>query len=227
MARFESEQKKAILEAAVKVFADKGWKGATIRLVGRKAGVNSALMYYYFENKSVLFEECIRLVLEGFLESLQAGGRRFRDGRDRVRFLVDGILDYFLKWPERGQLMSIALDYHPELFGRVLTRFASSKVLTPLIILQDGMKKGEIQSLHPVHAWWAIMGVCRFSLHMHGVLKHLNRRVMPFEVPDMSARRETIVDLLSHGLCSAEKRVRTEKIGKAISQSRKARQVKP
>ena len=217
MARYESEQKKAILKAAVGVFAEKGWKGATIRLVGRKAGVNSALMYYYFENKQTLFEESIWLVLEGFLESLQAGDQRFKDGRDRIRFLVNGILDYFMQYPERGQLMSIALDYHPELFGRALAKFARSKVLTPLVILQDGMKKGELQSIHPVHAWWAIMGVCRFSLHMHGVLKHLDRRVMPFDVPDMATQREAIVNLLSHGLCSAEKRVRTEKVGKAIS----------
>lgn len=153
-----------------------------------------------FENKRMLFEECIRLVLEGFLESLQANDQRFKDGRDRISFLVNGILDYFMQSPERGQLMSIALDYHPELFGRVLVQFARSKVLTPLVILQDGMKKREIQSIHPVHAWWAIMGVCRFSLHMHGVLKHLDRRVMPFDVPDMATQREAIVNLLSHGL---------------------------
>ena len=211
MARFESEQKKGILKAAVVVFAEKGWKGATIRLVGRKAGVNSALMYYDFENKQTLFEESIWLVLEGFLESLQAGDQRFKDGRDRVLFLVNGILDYFMQYPERGQLMSIALDYHPALFGRALAKFARSKVLTPLVILQEGMKKGELQSLHPVHAWWAIMGVCRFSLHMHGVLKHLDRRVIPFDVPDMATQREVIVNLLSHGLCSAEKESRLKK----------------
>ena len=67
MSRLNSKQRHAILEAAVAVFAATGLDGATIRMVGRKAGVNSALIYYYFENKEQLFEEAIRMVADDFL----------------------------------------------------------------------------------------------------------------------------------------------------------------
>ena len=45
--RFESEQRALILDAAVRTFAEKGYKGATISGLGNAAKVNSALLYYY------------------------------------------------------------------------------------------------------------------------------------------------------------------------------------
>ena len=93
MGRYNSSQKHAILEAAVVVFAEKGLEGATIRLVGQKAGVNSALIYYYFENKQKLFEEAIRMVFSDFLMMLDSHKKHFENARARIDFLVNGIFD--------------------------------------------------------------------------------------------------------------------------------------
>lgn len=66
--RFESEQKTRLLDTAVRIFGEKGYQGATIRGLGRAARVNSALLYYYYENKHNLFMESIRMILRGFLD---------------------------------------------------------------------------------------------------------------------------------------------------------------
>jgi AcrR family transcriptional regulator len=51
----------AILEAARAQFAEQGYEGATMRAIARDAGVDPALVSYYFGSKSALFVESLRL----------------------------------------------------------------------------------------------------------------------------------------------------------------------
>lgn len=49
-----------ILEAAMNEFAARGFAGARISRIARHAGVNRAMLYYYFLSKRQLFEETLR-----------------------------------------------------------------------------------------------------------------------------------------------------------------------
>ncbi len=50
----QTEQK--ILDAALKIFAEKGYKGATTRDIAAKAGVNDSTLFRKFENKKNLYD---------------------------------------------------------------------------------------------------------------------------------------------------------------------------
>ena len=106
MARADSEKRGRILAAAVEVFAGHGWKGTTTRMLGHNARVNSALIYYYFENKHELFLSALRFVLKGFLEHMRAERREFGGARERLEFLVNGVFDYYSAHPGRMRLIS-------------------------------------------------------------------------------------------------------------------------
>lgn len=49
------DRRKQILEAAFKVFAEKGFKGATNKNITAEAGVTPGLIYWYFDSKEDLF----------------------------------------------------------------------------------------------------------------------------------------------------------------------------
>jgi TetR/AcrR family transcriptional regulator len=208
MARFESEQRGQILEAAVRVFAERGWKGATTRLVGRAASVNSALIYYYFENKDTLFQESIRRVLEGFLEHLRKRRHGFRHGGDRVRFLVDGTFDYFSAHTDRMQLILLAINLHAERFGHAMNGFLRNQALVPLEVLAEGMTRGELRRMNPIQTWWCILGMCILSLHMHRVMPHIDRALAPAPLPSMNETRKQIAAILESGIAVPEARRR-------------------
>jgi len=53
----KENNKQRILRAAEKIFADKGYDAARIDEIAAAAGVNKALIYYYFRNKHALMEE--------------------------------------------------------------------------------------------------------------------------------------------------------------------------
>jgi AcrR family transcriptional regulator len=55
--RVEPERRAQILEAASRVFAERGFHRATIKEIAREAGIkSSALIYWYFEDKDHLFQ---------------------------------------------------------------------------------------------------------------------------------------------------------------------------
>jgi TetR/AcrR family transcriptional regulator len=73
-----------ILEAAVNQFSEKGLDGARTEQIAEAAGVNKALLYYYFHGKEALYSAAIEHVAEGVratsmavLDSDASPGERF------------------------------------------------------------------------------------------------------------------------------------------------------
>ncbi|WP_417218391.1 TetR family transcriptional regulator [Arthrobacter sp.] len=52
-----------ILQAATAEFHDRGYEAASIRSIARRAGVDSALVHHYFDDKAGLFTEVVRVPL--------------------------------------------------------------------------------------------------------------------------------------------------------------------
>ena len=57
-------KKKQIVEAALKLFFEKGYEGTSIRMIQNKVESPVGLFYYYFESKDAVFEEAIKLLNE-------------------------------------------------------------------------------------------------------------------------------------------------------------------
>jgi len=58
------ESKERILSAAELVFSEKGFDGARVDEIARRAGVNKALIYYYFKGKDEILEVLVRKLLD-------------------------------------------------------------------------------------------------------------------------------------------------------------------
>ena len=56
-----------ILDAAERLFAEQGFPRTTIKQIGQAAGVNSALLYYYFADKERLYHEVLQRLVGGLV----------------------------------------------------------------------------------------------------------------------------------------------------------------
>src|SRR5919109_988333 len=81
--------REAILDAARGHFAAHGFEGATLRAIAREAGVDPALVSYYFGSKSGLFVESLRLPVNPAhaIEAVLAEGTDELGERLATRFL--------------------------------------------------------------------------------------------------------------------------------------------
>ncbi len=65
------ETRNNILAAAKKVFIKKGHSGARMQEIADEAGINKALLHYYFSNKDTLFEYILFDSLKAILAQIQ------------------------------------------------------------------------------------------------------------------------------------------------------------
>jgi AcrR family transcriptional regulator len=105
----DAHSRTAILDAAEKLFATQGYAATTIKQIGTEAGVNSALLYYYFADKLTLYQEIIRRLLE----TLTRGGTRVFDEAKSPEEAVRGLVSV------QGELMT-SRPYAPRLIAREL-----------------------------------------------------------------------------------------------------------
>lgn len=134
----EQSAKERIIASAVRLFCEKGYEATPVRAIVESAGVTKPVLYYYFENKEMLFRsivsEAMRESLEqltrvcmapchDFRQHLEAIGHVFfQAARERphfVRFihavafsgLYDGVFDFRGYW--RGLLERISWVFEP------------------------------------------------------------------------------------------------------------------
>jgi AcrR family transcriptional regulator len=89
------DTQEAILDAAEAVFANNGFDGATTRAIAEAAGVNAALIHYYFRSKENLFEA----VFARRSDAINSRRRHLKDAlfaaKDRPE--LEELLDAFLR----------------------------------------------------------------------------------------------------------------------------------
>ena len=63
---YDSETKNHIMEVAITLFAKKSFAAVTTRDIANAAGINVALLYYYYKSKETLFEDIISFFERGY-----------------------------------------------------------------------------------------------------------------------------------------------------------------
>jgi AcrR family transcriptional regulator len=109
VAGYKEEAKKAILETASEVFAEKGYRESTMDDVARKLGVSKGAVYQYYGSKDELFQELCGAAAKTVEEKL---GTSFT-GPDLRRAAEKYMISEFDRFQKRGVLMFEAFAEAP------------------------------------------------------------------------------------------------------------------
>lgn len=111
-----------LLEAAGEVFAERGFDGATVREITRRAGVNVAAVNYYFHDKDGLYAATLRHAHTAACQ-LPYDAEAAMSGEQRLRLFVENLLRRFLD-PRRprwhGQLMAREMAQPSRMFAQLV-----------------------------------------------------------------------------------------------------------
>src|ERR1700758_3372427 len=93
------QSRAAILQAAVCEFAQEGVAGARTDAIARLAGVNKALLYYYFKDKESLYQAVLDSVFSGLRAAIDEALAPHLPPRIRVLAYVRAHFDYIASNP--------------------------------------------------------------------------------------------------------------------------------
>ena len=124
-----------ILEAARKLFLERGYQGATMRAIATEAGVDASLIVHFFGNKLGLFAEAVEWPFDPdeAMPQILAGGRR-QIGRNLVSLLIRT----WEKEGERSPILTLVAAATTEPEAREMLReFIGKRLFTPLLANLD------------------------------------------------------------------------------------------
>lgn len=90
-----SKTEKQILDAADKVFQNKGFKNSKISEIAELAGVNNALINYYFRSKENLFNKVLHAKIDLLAQSMSNVIDRNIAFCETIKDLVEAQFDFF------------------------------------------------------------------------------------------------------------------------------------
>ncbi len=110
----DNKTEKAILTAARKVFTRKGYSGARMEDIAKEAGINRALLHYYFRTKDrmfdLVFEQRIREFFVGLAQIISRPLPLF----DKIRAIVEHDINMILAQPDLPIFIMQELTQNPE-----------------------------------------------------------------------------------------------------------------
>jgi TetR/AcrR family transcriptional regulator len=198
-----SESRERILQAAMREFSEHGLAGARMDRIAAAAGVNKALLYYYFDSKEKLYEAALEMIsgkirdrsMAVFLRDATPGERIVRAALEHFdRILVQrefqSLMQQEMIRMHKGESSGIGI-----LVKRV---FAPMQAIFQSL-LREGMDSGELIEVDPLQVIFAGLGANVFYFLSAPVW----RLVLPFEPLDPQAlkqRRRALVEFLGQAL---------------------------
>lgn len=154
-----SDTEKAILSAALTEFGRAGHSGARMQDIADRAGINKAMLHYYFRSKDRLYEEVLTRVVESFMVSIAEAIDSEETFPEQLRALLDAYLRAHLSRPE-----VVGLWVNENLNGAPVAR----RLLDPehgargprrlLCWIDDAVRDGHIRPVDPVQFLITFLG---------------------------------------------------------------------
>jgi TetR/AcrR family transcriptional regulator, fatty acid metabolism regulator protein len=177
----EPEKRRAILHAAVRVFAEKGYHGCRVADVARGAGVAYGLVYHYFKNKDELLESVFAeqwAILLAALKAIQEGPGT---ASEKIAGVLGFVLDVFKTAPTAVRVLILEVARTPRVLrsgSTPETFFSAVRILAEVV--KEGQRAGDLRDdLEPVVAATGILGALEMTVT--GLVVGLVRPVGPPE----------------------------------------------
>jgi AcrR family transcriptional regulator len=160
MAKVKSTEDK-IVNAAKTVFICKGMDGSRMQEIADEAGINKALLHYYFRTKNKLFEKVFALVFKDVFRVLAQANMEETDFETFLDTLIRKYINLMKSKPYIPQFVIHELNRKPERIVELMqnSSFDKQKLFN---LIQQAVENGTIRPIQPVHLITNIIALCIF-----------------------------------------------------------------
>jgi TetR/AcrR family transcriptional regulator len=193
------ETRAAILAAAGRLFAKSGLAGARTEAIAAAAGVNKALLYYYFKSKESLYEAVVEDHFAEFnrqaLEVLTAPG----PARAILLRYVSLHFDFISARHRYASLHQQTVMAGGKFAKRLVQKYFRPRGEAFDKLLERGMKDGEFRRSDRFHLAMSVISLIVFYFSAAPVLQLLGR-ADAYNPVNLQRRKTEVLDFIRHGV---------------------------
>lgn len=191
-----------ILMIARKHFVKKGYSGARMQEIADEAGINKAMLHYYFRSKEKLYKEIISQTLNMFVPKIAKALGQGGSVMERLEQVVETYIAVLTVQPDIPFFIMSELSQKREVFVEELKSRASHFEGVPVFFqqAQKEMEEGKIRKMPPHHLLLNVISLCVFPFLVRSVFDTV------LELPDamfdqiMNERKEIVMGFLKNAL---------------------------
>jgi len=181
-----------ILEAAKSVFLNKGMDGARMQEIADEAGINKALLHYYFRSKERLFEAIFGEIIKFAFPKITRIIALDMGIVSKIEQFVDAYLEILMKHPFIPGFIMKELSRDPSTFLKMIMKFG----FNPQIIftqIEEAMDRGEIIRMNPRHLAVNVISMCVFPFAARPIISFVMFREDQQAIENFYRERATMI----------------------------------
>ncbi len=191
--------REAILRAAERIFAEEGLAGARTDAIARRAGVNKALLYYYFKSKEALY----LAALERHMKEFNRLGLEVLSGRGTARARLLGYVamhfDFASRRPFFSRLFPRMLISEGSTLDHLVKKYTLPVFRKVVRVIEEGVKGREFRAVDGRQTAISLIGLTVHYFLMAQMVRRI-AHVDPYSRVLLERRKKEILDFVRNGL---------------------------
>ena len=189
------DKRRLLLDAAVRVFARKGYHAARVGDIAEEAGVAYGLLYHYFSSKEEVLRNVFRETWRALIATINSVAEGDDTPREQLRKVAEILLRSWRRDPDLVRVLVLEVTRSQLLAGEMDEITASFEAIAEIV--QRGQADGTIRGdLDPLLASYVFYGAID-ELLTSWVLGRL-----PDSDEDVARAERTVVEIVAGGLAS-------------------------
>jgi AcrR family transcriptional regulator len=172
----EASTEEKIKEAAKKLFTQKGFAATRTRDIAEEAGINLALLNYYFRSKQKLFD---LIMLENFRQFIQGISVRVYDETatidEKIEKIVTAYIDFLTLHPDLPLFILNEIRGNPSKIAEKIDKEVSPMRSHLMKQLREAGKAGKIPDIDPFHFIANLVGLTVFPFVGRPILQRVTK----------------------------------------------------
>jgi AcrR family transcriptional regulator len=171
-----------IFDAAHEMFTQKGLDGAKMQDIADRAGINKALLHYYYRSKEKLYEAVVKVVIGRAVPAIRQALESELPLHDKIERFIDTYIGVIKANPFVPLFIISEINKHPE---RFIDQILPKDLPQPhgfFRQVEKAVAKGEIAPIKPQHLVANVVSLCIFPF----IGKPMMRILMGMSAPEMN-----------------------------------------
>ena len=200
MAKKDNKEQEILL-AAEKLFAEKGFKGATTSLIAAEAGVTHAMLHYYFRTKEQIFLK----VCDSYMEEVRSELRPIMEPAvydvKLIKTVTEICFDFFSSHSGQMSLFLEVAKERPELLEEYvaeLGRYMGGAITAHQERTQAAVREGKINDISFSDLLLDIVSVCASPFFFEPVVDNIMKMDAARKKEFLESRKREAVELIAN-----------------------------
>ncbi|MEO8823207.1 MAG: TetR family transcriptional regulator [Ginsengibacter sp.] len=163
---FKMNKKETIIESAIELFSVKGFEGTSVREIAAEAGVNVAMINYYFVSKEKLFESAVEYrasFLKGLFEELITN--TILSPIEKMDIVIDKTIERKFSNSLFNHLLhrELTLEHRPQL-REAISEIILKNMNSIKTIIKNGIQSGDFKPVDIELTLTTLLGTINYLL---------------------------------------------------------------